>query len=96
VLSIRDENPSVFFEGTKGSLNLTRKGYTLTPNDGAPVEVSSTESLERAHTGNFIDAIVKGEKTNAPLAAGLAASVPVMTALQSYWSQKIAAPSDLT
>lgn len=96
VLSIRDENPSVFFEGTKGSLNLTRKGYTLTPNDGAPVEVSSTESLERAHTGNFIDAIVKGEKTNAPLAAGLAASVPVMIALQSYWSQKIAAPSDLT
>jgi predicted dehydrogenase len=95
VLSIRDENPSVFFEGTKGSLNLTRKGYTLTPNDGAPTEVSSTESLERAHTANFVDAIVKGEKPNAPLAAGLAASVPVMMALQSYWSQKIAAPSDL-
>jgi predicted dehydrogenase len=95
VLSIKDDAPSVYFEGTKGSLNLTRKGYTLTPNDGTPTEVNSTQSLERAHTANFIDAIVKGEKLNAPLAAGLAASVPVMMALQSYWSQKIASASDL-
>jgi predicted dehydrogenase len=96
VLSIKNDVPSVFFEGTKGSLNLTRKGYTLIPNDGAPSEVNSTESLERAHTGNFVDAIVKGEKPNAPLAAGLAASAPVMLALASYWSQKIATPADLT
>jgi len=95
VLSIRNDAPSVFFEGTKASLNLTRKGYTLTPNEGAPTEVTSTESLERAHTGNFIDAIVKGERPNAPLAAGLAASVPVMMALASYWSQRFATPSDL-
>jgi predicted dehydrogenase len=89
VLSIRDPRPSVFFEGTKGTLDMTRKGYTLTPNDGAPVEVGVSQSLERAHTGNFIDAIVKGDKVNAPLEAGIAASVPVMMALDSYWSQRI-------
>jgi predicted dehydrogenase len=95
VLSIRDENPSVYFEGTKGTLNLTRKGYTLTPNDVAPTQVDSTQSLERAHTANFLDAIVNGDKLNAPLAAGLAASAPVMLALESYWTQKIATPSEL-
>jgi predicted dehydrogenase len=89
VLSVRDPRPSVFFEGTKGTLDLTRKGYVLTPNDGAPVEVDVNQSLERAHTGNFIDAIVKGDKPNAPLEAGIAASVPVMMALDSYWSQRI-------
>ncbi|MGA7343904.1 MAG: Gfo/Idh/MocA family oxidoreductase [Terracidiphilus sp.] len=95
VLSIRNDRPSVYFEGTAGSLNLTRQGYTLAPNDGAPFELASTESLERAHTGNFIDAIVKGDKVNAPLEAGLAASVPVMMALQSYWSQKFSTPLQL-
>ncbi len=96
VLSIRNDHPSVFFEGTKGSLNITREGYTFTPNEGAPVQVDSTQDLERAHTGNFIDAIVKGEKLNAPLAAGLAATLPVQMALQSYWSHKLSTPAELT
>jgi predicted dehydrogenase len=95
VLSIRNEDPSVYFEGTKGTLNLSRKGYTFTPNDGAPSQVNTTQSLEQAHTGNFLDAIVKGDKVNAPLEAGLAASVPVMLALDSYWTQKISTPSEL-
>lgn len=95
VLSIRDENPSVYFEGTKGTLNLTRKGYTFTPNDGAPAQVDTTQSLERAHTGNFLDAIVNGDKVNASLEAGIAASVPVMLALDSYWRQKISTPAEL-
>lgn len=89
VLSVRDPQPTVFFEGTEGTLDLTREGYTLTPNDGEPVQVTATQSLEAAHTRNFIDAIVKGDKLNAPLAAGIAASVPVMMALDSYWSQRI-------
>lgn len=95
VLSIRDPDPTVFFEGTEGTLNLTRKGYTLTPNDGEPVQVDATQSLESAHTSNFIDAIVKGEEVNAPLSAGVAASVPVMMALQSYWSRKLVARDEL-
>jgi hypothetical protein len=89
VLSVRNPHPSVYFEGTDGTLDITREGYVFTPNSGEPVEVKSTQNLESAHTGNFIDAIVKGEKTNAPLSAGLAASVPVMMALESYWSHKI-------
>ena len=89
MLSIRNPRPSVYFEGTKGTLDLTRGGYTLTPNDGAPTEFKSTQNLERAHTGNFLDAIVNGTRVNAPVTAGLAASVPVMMALDSYWSHQI-------
>ncbi|HET7347562.1 MAG TPA: Gfo/Idh/MocA family oxidoreductase, partial [Acidobacteriaceae bacterium] len=40
VLSVRDPHPTVFFEGTEGTLNLTREGYTLTPNDGEPVQAN--------------------------------------------------------
>ena len=95
VLSIRDPHPTVFFEGTEGTLDLTREGYTLTPNQGQPVNVAASQNLERAHTGNFIDAIVKNDKVNAPLSAGLVASVPVMMALQSYWAQKTIARDEL-
>jgi predicted dehydrogenase len=96
VLSIRNEHPSVFFEGTEGSLDLTREGYTFTPNNGAPIQVTTSESLERAHTGNFIDAIIKGDKVNASLTDGLAASLPVMLALDAYWSRKVSWASELS
>lgn len=95
VLSIRDDHPYVYFEGTKGTLSLTREGYTLTPNEGEAVKVDSTQDLEQAHTKNFIDAVVLGEKVNAPLSAGLDATLPVQMALHSYWSHKIATPSEL-
>lgn len=95
VLSIHDPHPTVFFEGTKGTLDLTREGYTLTPNEGAPTEFKSTQNLEQAHTANFLDAFVNGARLNAPLSAGLAASVPVMMALDSYWSRRLATPADL-
>ncbi len=96
MLSIRSDHPSVFFEGTEGCLDITREGYTLTPNDGESIQVSSTESLERAHTGNFIDAIVKADKVNASLADGLAASLPVMMALEYYWSHKVSLASEFS
>lgn len=95
VLSIRNEHPSVFFEGTEGNLDITREGYTFTPKQGEAIQVPSTQDLERAHTGNFVDAIVKGDKINAPLADGIAASRPVMMALDSYWSNKISKAADL-
>lgn len=95
VLSVKNRKPSVYFEGTEGCLDLTREGYVFTPNEGEPVEVKVTQSLEAAHAGNFIDAIVKGDKLNAPLEAGLEASVPVMMCLQSYWSKKISTPEEL-
>jgi len=89
VLSIRNNHPSVFFEGTEGSLDITREGYTFTPNDGAPVDFTSAQDLERAHAENFIDAIVESGRVNASLAEGLAASRTVMMALDSYWSNRI-------
>ena len=95
VLSIRNNHPSVFFEGTEGNLDITREGYTFTPKEGEPIQAPATQNLERAHTGNFIDAIVKGDRANAPLADGLAASLPVMMALDSYWSNRISKASDL-
>jgi predicted dehydrogenase len=89
VLSVNNPRPSVYFEGTEGCLDLSREGYVFTPNSGQPVEVRATQNLEQAHTANFIDAIVKGGKINAPLDAGISASVPVMMALDSYWSRRI-------
>ena len=95
VLSLRDVGPSVFFEGTKGTLNLTREGFTLKPNEGQPTQFDSKQNLEQAHTQNFVDAVLTGKPTNAPLTAGLAATLPVEMALASYWLHKTATPADL-
>jgi predicted dehydrogenase len=96
VLPIRNDRPSVFFEGTEGTLDLSRDGYTYTPNQGELVEVKSTESLERAHTKNFLDAIVTGSAVSAPIEAGIEASLPVQMALQSYRTRKIVSESELS
>jgi len=89
VLSLRDDRPSVLFEGTNGLLELARDGYTFTPRDGDAVRVDSSESLEAAHARNFLDAITHGARPNAPLDDGIAASVPVLMAVKSYWSKTI-------
>lgn len=96
VLSLRDEQPSVFFEGTSGTLNITRGGYTFSPNAGEAVVFKSTQDLEVAHTRNFLDAIVSGTPVSAPLSAGLEATLPVQMCLASYWSHKTVNPNDLS
>ena len=96
VLPVHDPHPAVFFEGTEGTLMLARDGYTYTPNEGQPVRVDARESLEQAHTRNFLDAVVEGKKANASLQAGIDASVPVQMALQSYWSHKMVTRPELT
>ena len=96
VLSLRDEHPSVFFEGTDGTLNITRAGYTYAPNKGEPVVFKSMQDLEVAHTRNFLDAIITGTPVSAPLSAGLDATLPVQMCLKSYWSHKTATPDDLS
>jgi predicted dehydrogenase len=95
VLSIRNDQPSVFFEGTEGTLDRSRDGYTFTPNQGSASEVPATEGLERAHTRNFLDAVFSAEPVNAPLKAGLEASLPVQMALHSYWSHKTVTQTEL-
>ncbi|MHB1701958.1 MAG: Gfo/Idh/MocA family protein [Acidobacteriaceae bacterium] len=96
VLPIHDGLPSVYFEGTRGTLNLTREGYTLAPNQGEPITVRSKQNLEQAHTKNFIDAVLLGDKVNAPLSIGLAATLPVQMAVHSYWSGKVTTPSEFS
>lgn len=95
VLSLKGPTPSVYFEGTKGTLNLTRRGYTLAPNDGQPITLDAHQNLEQAHTKNFLDAVILGAKNSAPLSAGLDATLPVEMALHSYWYHKTATPADL-
>lgn len=87
VLPLRNDRPSVLFEGTEGLLEVARDGYVYTPLQGPSVRVDTTENLERSHTKNFLDAVTNGVAPNAPLDAGLAVSVPVLLALKSYWSQ---------
>jgi predicted dehydrogenase len=70
-------------------LELARVGYVFTPHSGQPERVDVTQSLERAHTANFLDAITRGAALNAPLQAGIAASVPVLMAVDSYWSKSV-------
>lgn len=96
VLSIRNDRPSVFFEGTEGTLDLSREGYVFTPNHGEVVSVSATGTLERAHTKNFLDAILLGSALNAPVQAGIEASRPVQLALRSYWTHKLVSNSELS
>jgi len=96
VLSIRDDHPTVFFEGTGGTFDLSREGYVFTPNKGEAVTVTATESLEKAHTKNFVDAVLNRSAVNAPLQAGIDASRPVQMALRSYWAHKIILHSELS
>ena len=88
VLSIRNDRPSVLFEGTEGLLDLSREGYTFTPRSGPPETVSSTENLERAHTRNFLDAITGANKPNAGFEAGISATRPVQMALRAYQTRR--------
>ena len=95
VLSIRNDRPSVVFEGTDGLLELARHRYILTPRSGAPEVVNSSESLEAAHTRNFLDAVAGAGKPNAPLTVGISATRPVQMALEAYRSGRRVGAADL-
>jgi predicted dehydrogenase len=95
VLSIRNDRPSVLFEGTEGLLDLSREGYTFTPRSGTAETVNSTENLERAHTRNFLDAITGDSKPNAGLQAGISATRPVQMALEAYRTSRRITAADL-
>lgn len=84
VLPIRNDHPSVLFEGTEGLLDISRTGYTFTPSKGASETVNSSENLERAHTRNFLDAIQGAAKPTAPFETGISATRPVQMALEAY------------
>ena len=84
VLPIRNERPSLFFEGTQGTLDLARDGYTFQPNKGPAVRVEASGPLEQVYAANFVDAIVNGTAVSAGLTSSLDACRPVQKPLLSY------------
>ncbi len=88
VLPIRNDRPGVFFEGTEGTLDLTRGGYVFQPYKGAPEVVESKENLEVAHATSFLDAIKNGTKPSADIQTGIDACNPVHLAKAAYWKRK--------
>ncbi|MBS1855416.1 MAG: Gfo/Idh/MocA family oxidoreductase [Acidobacteria bacterium] len=84
VLPIRETRATVLFLGTAGTLDLSRDGYTFTPQKGAPETVRASRGLEAAHTANFLDAIRNGAPLNAPAEIGIQACNPVHLARTSY------------
>ena len=88
VLPIRNDRPGVLFEGTEGTLELTRGGYIFQPYKGAPEVVETKENLEMAHATNFLDAIKNGMKPSAGIQTGIEACNPVHLAKAAYWKRK--------
>ena len=88
VLPIRNERPGVFFEGTDGTLDLTRDGYVFTPNKGEPQIVKAEGSLEVAHVTSFLDAIKNASQPSAGIKTGIEACNPVHLAKAAYWKKK--------
>jgi predicted dehydrogenase len=88
VLPIRNERPGVFFQGTEGTLEITRSDYVFTPYKGEPVVVKAEGSLEIAHVTDFLDAISIGKRLNADIQTGVEACNPVHLAKAAYWQKK--------
>ncbi len=88
VLPIRNERPGVFFQGTEGTLDITRAEYVFTPNKGEAQVVKAEGSLEIAHAASFLDAVRNGTRPSADLQTGLDACNPVHLAKAAYWNRK--------
>jgi len=88
VLPIRNERPGVFFEGTDGTLEITRAEYVFTPNKGEPQVVKAEGSLEVAHATDFLDSVKNGSRTSADIQTGVEACNPVHLAKAAYWKRK--------
>jgi predicted dehydrogenase len=88
VLSIRNERPGVFFQGTDGTLEITRAEYVFTPNKGEVQVVKAEGSLEVAHASNFIDAVINSKRPSAEIQTGIEACNPVHLAKAAYWKKR--------
>ncbi len=88
VLPIRNERPGVLFQGTEGTLEITRADYVFTPYKGEPIVVKAEGNLEVAHATSFLDAIKNGTKPSADIETGIAACNPVHLAKAAYWQKK--------
>lgn len=88
VLPIRNERPGVFFQGTEGTLEITRAEYVFTPYKGDPVVVKAEGSLEISHANDFLNAVKTGKRPNADIQIGIEACNPVHLAKAAYWKRR--------
>ena len=88
VHKLRDDRPGVLFEGTEGSLEITRAESVFRPAKGEPVTVKASGSLETAHASDFLNAIKNGSKPSADVDLALAGVLPSHMARAAYWSGK--------
>jgi predicted dehydrogenase len=86
VLPVRDDRPSVVFQGTEGTLDLARDGYVFTPHKGAAVRVAAEGSLEAAHARDFSAAVRTGRAPSAGIRAALEGVLPSHLTRAAYWS----------
>jgi hypothetical protein len=59
------------------------------------VHVAAESSLERAHTANFLNAVLNGSAVSAKLESGIEAIRPVQMALRAYWKKQVVTSGDL-
>jgi len=88
VLPLKDQEATVVFLGTEGSLDISRERYIFTPNKGEQQVVKASGPLELSHAANFVDAVTKGTKPSADVETGIQACNPVHLANHAYWQKK--------
>ena len=88
VLPLRNDRPSVLFEGTNGLLELARDGYVFTPHSGQPERVD-VRKVSSAPTPPTSSTPSPAGSPQCPAPAGIAASIPVLMAVDSYWSKSV-------
>lgn|GEM_PF-4886647 len=74
--------------GRKDWMENEEERYIRTSSKGTTTTVDSMQNPKRAHTQNFVDAIVNGENWQLRYVAGLVVTFPTEMALHSCWQQK--------
>ncbi len=87
-MPIRNERPGVFFQGTDGTLEITRAEYVFTPNKGETQVVKADGNLEIAHANDFLDAVKTGKRPSAGIRIGVESCNPVHLARAAYWKKQ--------
>lgn len=88
ILPIAGTRPGVTFFGTRGTLEVTRNGYTFQPERGSRVDVEAKTDVDQDHADNWIAAIDNSTTPSAGLEMGLGACEAIHLARAAYWSGK--------
>ncbi len=86
VMPIRNEQDSVLFHGTKGSLALFRAGLIHVDEKGVHTAIANETNLDLEHTENFLDAVLANSQPSASIEVGLQGVKPAHLAVAAYRS----------